>query len=210
MLALIIRIILAYLLGSLIGSLIVVRLYGGVDIRKLGSGNAGSTNALRTRGKLFALWVMIIDVGKGVVAAGVLPHLLLFQAPVDAGWTAALCGAAAVVGHVFPVFFRFRGGKGVATFLGALLVLAPWALIPALLLWTLVLIFTGYVGLSSILAAWSVPVSAGITTGFSAPLFWFGLAMALFIVYTHRGNIHRLVAGSEHQFRRAMLLRRRQ
>ena len=210
MLALIIRIILAYLLGSLIGSLIVGRLYGGVDIRKLGSGNAGSTNALRTRGKLFALWVMIIDVGKGVVAAGVLPHLLLFPAPVDAGWTAALCGAAAVVGHVFPVFFRFRGGKGVATFLGVLLVLAPWALIPALLLWTLVLIFTGYVGLSSILAAWSVPVSAGITTGFSAPLFWFGLAMALFIVYTHRGNIHRLVAGSEHQFRRAMLLRRRQ
>ena len=119
---------------------------------------------------VFALWVMIIDVGKGVVAAGVLPHLFLFQAPVDAGWTAALCGAAAVVGHVFPVFFRFRGGKGVATFLGALLVLAPWALIPALLLWTLVLIFTGYVGLSSILAAWSVPVSAGITTGFSAVL----------------------------------------
>src|SRR5579871_4691792 len=129
MLALAIRCLLAYLLGSLMGSLIVGRLYGGVDIRTVGSGNAGGTNALRTQGKVFALWVMLIDVGKGVLATAVVPGLPLpFSSsapPLDLGWTAALCGALAVFGHVFPLFFGFRGGKGAATFLGCVAVLMP-------------------------------------------------------------------------------------
>ena len=209
--ALIIRILLSYVLGSFIGSLLVGKFYGGVDIRKSGSGNAGSTNALRTQGKVFALWVMVIDVGKGVLAAGVLPYLpWMHSSSVSPGWIAALCGAAAVVGHVFPVFFRFHGGKGAATFLGVLLMLSWPALILALVVWVLVLIFTGYVSLSTILAACSVPVYALLAPGdgFTSPLFWVGVAMALFIVFTHRSNIGRLKAGTENRFRRVMLLHR--
>ncbi|HVA55667.1 MAG TPA: glycerol-3-phosphate 1-O-acyltransferase PlsY [Gammaproteobacteria bacterium] len=208
---LIIRIFIAYVLGSLIGSLIVGKFYGGVDIRKGGSGNAGSTNALRTQGKVFALWVMVIDVGKGVLAAGVLPFLPWMQgSSVSPGWIAALCGAAAVVGHVFPVFFRFHGGKGAATFLGVLLMLSWPALLLALVVWGLVLMLSGYVSLATILAACSVPVYALLAPGdgFTSPLFWFGVAMALFIVFTHRSNIGRLKAGTENRFRRVMLLHR--
>lgn len=206
---LLLRIFIAYLLGSLIGSLIVGKLRGGVDIRTLGSGNAGGTNALRTQGKMFALWVMIIDVGKGVLAAGVLPRLFVVQPVLPLDWVAALCGAAALVGHVFPVFFHFHGGKGFATFLGVLLMLSWPALIVALILWCLVLMLSGYVGLSTLLATWSVPIYALIVRGYQSSLFWFGLVMALFIVYTHRHNIQRLVAGKENRFTRAMLLRRR-
>ncbi len=208
---LIIKILLAYLLGSLIGSLIVGKFHGGVDIRKSGSGNAGSTNALRTQGKVFALWVMAIDVGKGVLAAYVLPLLpLAHSSLVTAGWTAVLCGAAAVVGHVFPVFFRFHGGKGAATFLGVLLILSWQALILALVVWVLVLILSGYVSVSTMLAACSVPVYALLApgVGFNSPLFWFGIAMALFIVFTHRSNIRRLTAGTENRFTRVMLWHR--
>ena len=211
MLALVVKILGAYLLGSLIGSLIVGKLYGGVDIRKSGSGNAGSTNALRTQGKVFALWVLLIDVGKGVLAAGLLPFLPLTHSSLLApGWVTVLCGSAVIVGHVYPVFFRFHGGKGAATFLGVLLMLAWPALILALVVWALALMLSGYVGLSTILAACSVPVYALLAhgDGFASPLFWFGLVMALFILFTHRGNIQRLMAGTENRFRRAMLLHR--
>ncbi|MGH8292240.1 MAG: glycerol-3-phosphate 1-O-acyltransferase PlsY [Gammaproteobacteria bacterium] len=206
---LLLKILVAYLLGSLIGSLIVGKIYGGVDIRTRGSGNAGSTNALRTQGKVFALWVLLIDVGKGVLAAGLLPRLLSAPQVLGLGWTAAACGAAAIIGHVFPAFFRFHGGKGFATFLGVLLMLSWPALVVAVIVWCLVLVLSGYVGLSTLLAAWSVPVFAVIVHGYTSPLFWFGLVMALFIVYTHRGNIRRLVTGKENRFTRVMLLRRR-
>jgi len=206
---LLLRIFIAYLLGSLIGSLIVGKFYGGVDIRKVGSGNAGSTNALRTQGKLFALWVMLIDVGKGLVAVGVLPHVLASPQVLSLDWTAAACGAAAVIGHVFPVFFRFHGGKGFATFLGVLLMLSWPALIVAVIIWGLVLVLSGYVGLATLFAACSVPVFAVIVHGSQSSLFWFGVVMALFILYTHRSNIRRLIAGKENRFTRVMLLRRR-
>lgn len=213
MLALLIRIVIAYLLGSLMGGLIVGKLKGGVDIRTQGSGNAGGTNALRTQGKLFALWVMLIDVGKGVVAAGVvpwfpLPFLHLTQAGIGLGWISALCGMAVIVGHVWPVFFSFRGGKGMATYVGALAVLSPLALLIAIAGWALCLVLSGYVGLASILAVWVAPVYVLATSGFHAGVFWFALLMALFILYTHRGNLARLRAGTENRFKRAMLLRR--
>jgi glycerol-3-phosphate acyltransferase PlsY len=206
---LLLRIFIAYLLGSLIGSLVVGKLYGGVDIRTQGSGNAGSTNALRTQGKVFALWVILIDVGKGVLAAGLLPYLFASSGVLSLEWTAVLCGAAAILGHVFPIFFRFHGGKGFATFLGVLVMLSWQALIVAVILWCLVLVLSGYVSLSTLLAAWSVPVFAAIVGGTRSALFWFGLVVALFIVYTHRNNIRRLVSRKENRFTRVMLLRRR-
>src|SRR5579872_3100613 len=189
MLAFAVRCLLAYLLGSLLGSLIVGRLRGGVDIRTQGSGNAGGTNALRTQGAMFALGVMLIDLGKGVLAAALVPRLpldFLGTASVGFGWTAAICGALAVVGHVYPVFFGFRGGKGAATFLGVLAALAPLALVPGLLVFALTLVLSGYVGLSTVLAVWAVALFLLIAEGPVSPQFAFGAAMAVFILYTHR------------------------
>ena len=140
----------AYLLGSIVGSLVLGR-FRGVDIRTQGSGNAGGTNALRTQGKGFAALVMLIDVGKGVLAAGPL-------AVVAARWGGDLaslqvaCGAAAVVGHVWPVFFGFRGGKGAATLVGVVGTIAPGALLALLGVFAVVLVLSGYVGLSTIIA----------------------------------------------------------
>src|SRR5262245_10938543 len=108
------RILAAYLLGSLLGSLIVGKLRGGVDIRTLGSGNAGGTNALRTQGKVFGVCVLVIDFAKGWIATG---WVATFAAPASelCDWLPAACAVAVVVGHVYPVFFGFRGGKGIAT-----------------------------------------------------------------------------------------------
>ena len=211
MLAIGIRIVVAYLCGSLMGGLIVGKLHGGVDIRTQGSG----TNALRTQGKWFALWVMLIDVGKGVFAVLVVPFVPIpflhpaTEAVLSPEWVSALCGVAVIVGHVYPVFFGFRGGKGVATYIGALAFLAPVALLVGLGGWLLTLILSGFVGLSSIVAAWVVPVYLAFTVGFKAPSFWFALPIAFFILYTHRTNIARMRAGDEHRFERVMLLRRK-
>lgn len=212
MIAIGIRCLLAYLLGSLMGSLMVGKVYGGVDIRTQGSGNAGATNALRTQSKLFALCVLVIDMGKGAVATALvgrmpMPHMDE-AVTLPPGWTLALCGALAVVGHVYPVFYGFRGGKGAATFLGALAVIAPLALVPGLVVFALTLVLTGYVGLSTVLAVWGVAAFLLARCGPASSQFAFGLAMALFILYTHRGNMQRLLAGTENRFTRAMLLRR--
>lgn len=210
MLELVIKAVLAYLLGSIIGSLVVGRLFGGVDIRSEGSGNAGGTNALRTRGWKFALPVMLIDVGKGVLAALVVARLPLPWVPealFHPAWIAVACGAAAVIGHVWPIWFRFRGGKGMATYLGVLGVLAWPVLVMALMVWLIVLVLTGYVGLATMIAAAAVAIYSLLITGF-APLFWFGLVMALFIVFTHRTNVARLRDGTEYRFEKAMLFKR--
>ena len=212
MISLGIRCLLAYLLGSLLGSLIVGKVYGGVDIRTQGSGNAGATNALRTQSKLFAFWVILIDVSKGVLATALVARMPMpvhdGPEPLGPEWAMALCGGLAVVGHVFPVFYGFRGGKGAATFLGSLAVMAPWGLVPGLVVFALVLMLTGYVGLSTVLAVWGVAAFLLVRCGPASPQFAFGLAMALFILYTHRSNMQRLLAGNENQFKQAMLLRR--
>lgn len=212
MLELAIKAVLAYLLGAVLGSLVLGRLRG-IDIRQQGSGNAGGTNALRTQGKWFGLAVIVIDIGKGALAAGVLPMLPLAALWGGAAepwmWQAAVCGAAAVVGHVWPVWFGFRGGKGAATLVGVMLVLAPWLLPLVIGVWVICLVLSGYVGLSTMLSAATAPVGVLLfsTFGLASPLFLFTLAMAGFIVYTHRSNIQRMRAGTEHQFKRAMLFR---
>ena len=188
----------AYLLGSLSGSLLLGRLRG-VDIREHGSGNAGGTNALRTQGWRFALGTVLIDVGKGVAAAW-----LALAAGVGAPWLPYAAGAAAVLGHVWPVFHGFRGGKGAGTYVGALLVLWPLA-VPVLVgVWALVLVASGYVGFSTVVAALSLlPLS--LLTDASPERAAFVGACALFIVFTHRGNLARMIAGVEHRFERARL-----
>src|SRR5688572_7955044 len=125
MLELGVKSLLAYLLGSIIGSLIVGQLRGGVDIRTLGSGNAGGTNALRTQGKAFAFWVMLIDIGKGIVTVALLPGWEIpgvgIDPQVSREWLTMACAGAVILGHVYPLWFGFRGGKGAATLVGALL-----------------------------------------------------------------------------------------
>ena len=210
MLELVIKVIISYLLGAVIGSLAMGRLAGGVDIRSEGSGNAGGTNALRTRGWKFALPVVLIDAGKGVLAVLVVAPLalpLVPEATFRPEWIAVACGIAAVVGHVWPVWHGFRGGKGMATYLGALGVLAWPALVVGMLVWLVALLFTGYVGLATMVAATAVAIYALLISGIS-PLFVFGLVMAAFIVYTHRSNLKRLRDGTEHRFEKAMIFRR--
>lgn len=206
--------LLAYLLGSLIGSLIVGRLRGGVDIRTMGSGNAGGTNALRTQGPVFALWVMLIDAGKGWLAVTVLPGLDLpaigVDPDIDRLWLAVACATGVVVGHVYPVWYGFRGGKGAATLLGVLLGLKPIALIPVLVVWLVTVGLTGYVGLGTMLAVASFPVYL-LVTGGEPPtaLLVFGAAMLAFVCYTHRSNIERMRTGTENRAQRLWLLRPR-
>jgi glycerol-3-phosphate acyltransferase PlsY len=210
MIELVIKVILAYLVGSVIGSLLVGRILGGGDIRAEGSGNAGGTNALRTRGKLFALWVMIVDVGKGILAVAVIAPLaipLVPEAAFHPEWIAVACGIAVVLGHVWPVFYGFRGGKGVATYIGALGVLAWPALVMAFMMFAVVLMLTGYVSLGSMIATAAVALYLLFVTGVG-PLFIFGVVMALFILFTHRSNIARLRDGTENRFEKAMLLHR--
>jgi glycerol-3-phosphate acyltransferase PlsY len=203
----------SYLLGSLIGGLLVGRLRGGVDIRTLGSGNAGGTNALRTQGRMFAFWVLLIDIAKGWAATRVVGPLVLtgvsLVAPPLRVWLPAACGVAAITGHVYPVWYGFRGGKGVATLLGAVLGLGAGLLIPMLATWLLVAVTTGFVSLASMAAAAALPAYLVFgTTPSRAPLVTFGVIATLLIIFTHRSNIARLRSGAEPRARRIWLLGR--
>ncbi len=204
---LIFRALLAYLLGSVIGSLVVGRLRGGVDIRTLGSGNAGGTNALRTQGKAFAFWVMLIDIGKGWVAAGPLaaaPLPGLASASQGQAWSVAACGVAVILGHVYPLWYGFKGGKGVATLIGAVLGAAPMLLAPMLAVWLATVMLCGYVGLASMLGALAL-AALEARQGMHGPLLWFAVLAAALIVITHRSNIARMRAGTEPRARRLWL-----
>jgi acyl phosphate:glycerol-3-phosphate acyltransferase len=207
------KVLLAYLLGSVVGSLVVGRLRGGVDIRKLGSGNAGSTNALRTQGMAFGIWVIIIDVVKGVLAAALIPRLVVpgiaLASAGQAAWLPAVCGFAAIVGHVFPVWHGFRGGKGVATLVGAYAGLQLILLAPLVASWLAVIVVSGFVGLSSIAATLAVPVYLLLRDGARlTPFMGFALACAALVIYTHRGNVRRMRAGSEPRARKLWLFGR--
>lgn len=215
MIELIVKVLASYLVGSLIGSLIVGRLRGGVDIRTLGSGNAGGTNALRTQGKSFALWVMVIDVGKGILATRVIAPLSLQGLGllgVGGGlreWLPVACGLAAIVGHVYPMWFGFRGGKGVATLVGVVFGVEPVLLLVVLLVWLVMVVLFGFVGLASIVAASALAVFVGVS-GMQpqVPLLAFGVAVAMLVAFTHRSNLARMRAGTEPRARRLWLFGR--
>ena len=214
MLELGIKFLIAYFVGSIMGSLLVGRLRGGIDIRKEGSGNAGGTNALRTQGWLFALAVMVIDIGKGAFAAGVIPGLDLPFVATDPGvsrvWLTLCCAGAAVVGHIWPMWHEFRGGKGAATLVGTLTVLAPNLILPVLLVWAWVLVLFGYVGLATISAAVSAPVYLALTRlPQEQPLFIYCAVMAIYLVFSHRSNLQRMRDGTENRNTRLMIFRRK-
>jgi acyl phosphate:glycerol-3-phosphate acyltransferase len=208
---LLIKAALAYLLGALVGSLLLGRLRG-VDIRTMGSGNAGATNALRTQGKAVGLTVLIIDLLKGWVATAWLAHwslpLIMPATPALAAWTVPLCAIAVMLGHIYPIWFGFRGGKGVATYVGVILGVSGWLLLVFLATFLLTVMLCGFVGLGSMLGA--AAVALAIAAGPLAPrlpLLTMALAAALLIVYTHRGNIARMRAGTESRARRLWLFK---
>ena len=198
--------LLAYLLGSVSGSLVLGRARG-VDIRQQGSGNAGGTNALRTQGWKFALGVALFDVGKGAIATWIALRWAPVGEPLSVTGHGYLAAGFAVIGHVWPIWHGFRGGKGAATLIGGLLVLWPWSLPLLLLAWGGVLLSSGYVGLSTVIAVASLPVLAWLT-GASVERVWFSIAALLFIAFTHRTNLQRLRDGTESRFARARLLHR--
>jgi glycerol-3-phosphate acyltransferase PlsY len=212
MLELGVKVLIAYLLGTLLGSLLLGRLRG-VDIRSMGSGNAGATNALRTQGKRFGFMVLLIDIGKGLLAVWWLPSAVLPGVGIDAGlpreWLAVACGFTVVVGHVYPVWFGFRGGKGVATVVGVVAALELRLLLPLTISWLIVVMLTGYVGLASMLAAAALLVAVYVLEPNNVPLLCFCVAMMAFVIYTHRGNIARMRAGNENRLRRLWLFRPR-
>jgi glycerol-3-phosphate acyltransferase PlsY len=203
--------LLAYLLGSVMGAMVM----GGlrqVDIRQMGSGNAGATNALRTQGFAFAAGVAVIDVGKALLAVGLLPGWSIPGVGIDPEvsrlWLAVACGVAVVAGHVWPLYYEFRGGKGAATLIGAVAVLAPAALLPLLAVWLLFVVIWGMVGLATMAAGVTLPLAL-LASGSPWPLVAFGVAMAGFMIYTHRSNIARMRTGTEGHVRRLWLLRPR-
>lgn len=205
--------LLAYLIGTVMGGLVVGALRGGVDLRAHGSGNVGATNALRTQGKAFALAVLFIDVMKGVIAVLWLPYI---EWPWPSGfvlpqqWQVYLCGIAVALGHCYPLFYRFRGGKGVATLAGVFACVLPAAMPWMLLLFVLTLLFTGYVSLATLagmlFALFHVLVIAD--HGLLSAGGCFTLLMCLLVTWKHRDNIIRLLRGTEHKFEKARVLAR--
>ena len=206
------HLIIAHLVGAFPSAVVLGRLLRGIDIRQHGSGNAGGTNAWRVFGWRIGVAVMVLDLLKGVLAATLIARLPLGPVPVSFETLAVLCGIAAVLGHVFPVYIGFRGGKGVATAGGMLIGIAPVPVGCALGVFALTLFITGRVSLGSIFAAWAVPVSilllGRLTTIDHPPLVLaLTLLLALFIVYTHRSNIARLIRGEERSFPKLQLWR---
>ena len=204
MLELGVKVFLSYLIGSLNGALLIGKFYGGVDIRELGSGNAGGTNALRTQGKFFALLVMIVDIGKGVLPVLLLPTLDIagigLEPAVSRDWLIFACGGAAIFGHCFPVWFDFAGGKGAATTIGVLAAIEPSVLAAGGLTWLGMLFVFGYVGLATVTAAFAIPAVLTLT-GFAEhrDVILFTSIVAVFILFTHRSNMRDLFTGGAAQ-----------
>lgn len=209
--ALLIGTLLAYALGCVLGGDVMRRLTGGASLRDSGSGNIGATNALRSRGWKFALGVLLVDVGKGVLAVLALPALKLPGiAVLPTACLPFVYGCAAVLGHCFPPQAGFRGGKGVATAAGATLALLP-AVAPWMLgAFVLVILLTGYASLASLMAAAVVALWVACVSGIGAwsPAGVFALASLALLLFKHRENLARLIAGTESRFERARVLGR--
>ncbi len=192
-------IVLAYLIGSIPTSVWVSRHFFDIDIRDYGSGNAGATNVYRVLGPKWGTFVMAIDMLKGIIAvklALLLPNYLDYETPLQ---TLQLgLGLSAILGHIFPIWAEFRGGKGIATLFGIVLGISPWTALSCVGVFLLVLYFTRFVSLSSILASIAFPVFILVIFNVDNPTYRvFAIAVALMVLLTHQKNIGRLLKGSE-------------
>jgi len=183
-------VVLAYLIGSVPFAFLVAKRWGTPDLRRIGSGNLGAANVLRASGIKAGVLVALLDVGKG--AAGV-----LVASRFDGFATApAVAGLAAIVGHIYPVWLRFRGGKGVATACGVFTALAPGAVVPALAVFLISAWLTKYISVGSVLASLSLPPIA-YALGTPMPIVFAAVAAAALIVFRHRSNLARIWLGTE-------------
>ena len=173
------------------------------DIRKKGSRNAGATNALRVMGFKFAFGVFIIDIIKGFIAAYYISNWFY----ISTSSLIFLCGFAAVIGHVYPIFYNFKGGKGAATIVGALMAIYPESIPMVLSVWILTIILSGYVGLATMLAGVSLPIMVFIKNEENLLLF---ILFSLLIIFTHRSNIIRMLNRNENRFEKAMIFKKKQ
>lgn len=189
----------SYLLGAIPTSFWVGKAFHGVDLRAAGSGNLGATNTYRVLGWKAAVPVLVVDVTKGWLPVWLFPAI----DAEGAAWSWALAyGAVAIVGHVFSVWVRFRGGKGVATSAGVFLALAPWGVLVGLLVFGVTVAATRLVSLGSILAAVSLPAAVVWLPSAGPPdarptLLWFTTGLAVFVVWAHRSNLRRILRGEE-------------
>ena len=184
----------SYLLGATPTSYIAGKLGRGIDLREHGSKNLGATNVYRILGWKYAIPVALIDIAKGAV-----PVLFAPNSPYP--WLPLAAGGAAVLGHMFSPYVSFKGGKGVATAAGMFLALAPLAVLIAIPVWGVCLWLTGYVSLSSIVAVLSVPLMVALLQPGESYVFWASVVLVLLIIFAHRRNIARLIAGTENRFR---------
>lgn len=195
----IVVIVIAYLIGSIPFGYLIVRTKEGGDIRQTGSGGTGATNVSRRAGKAAGVLTLLLDASKGVAA------VLIAQNLSGSDWVQAAAAIAVIVGHIFPVWLGFRGGKGVATGVGVFLVLAPIALLCAGVIFVSIVFFTRYVSLGSIMAAALIPLLVWLQNVFVEPvadlrpLLTAAVVGALLIIVAHRGNIERLARGTESQ-----------
>jgi glycerol-3-phosphate acyltransferase PlsY len=195
-------IIFAYLLGAVPFSYILGKLLRGVDLRQRGSGNLGFSNAFRVLGPQIGIPVLILDVAKGFIPAHFFPQILHAESLsiISPANFALLCGIAAIVGHVFPVYLLFKGGKGVATSIGVYIALAPKALLLTAVIALPVMFATHFVALGSLIGAVLLPVFIASLYPGALPLIIFTALLSLLVIYVHRSNIRRILKGEEHRF----------
>jgi len=198
-LMLILSILSAYLIGSFPTSFILAKMFKGIDIRDVGSKNAGATNVLRTVGKIPAVITLIVDILKGVFAVTIVANFLYgFIADLDYDFYRCLMGLIVVCGHIWPVFLRFKGGKGIATTLGVAVALAPKILLPSVIVWIAIFSLTNYVSLASILSLISFPIISSMFGG-SAYITILSVILCMISSYKHKENIKRLIRGEENK-----------
>jgi len=213
MIELVILLLTSYITGSFPTSIVITRVIKKIDIREHGSGNAGATNVFRVLGWKYALFVLAFDIFKGWLPTAVYATIIFQQLPVpDQGLVQILCGFAAVLGHIFPIFTGFKGGKGVGSLIGVLLALFPLVFPFCLLIGVAVITTTGYVSLGSIFAAISLPIIILILPrlGMISPnisLVVFSLLVPWVIIFTHRSNISRIRNGTENRFEKAIIFK---
>lgn len=188
--------VIAYLIGGIPFGYLLVRLKTGEDVRSKGSGNIGATNVLRTTGRAAAIGTLVLDIGKGVLAVWLAGRLTQGSAA-----AMSLAALAVMAGHAYPIFLKFRGGKAVASFIGAFLVLTPVPLLAALVLFVIVVAATRHISLGSITAAGSLPLAVYLIQHPPATVLLATLLAGAFIIYRHAANIGRLREGTESVFR---------
>ncbi len=196
-------ILIAYLVGAVPFGLLVARFFGVSDIRTVGSGNIGATNVLRTLGMKAAVWVYLLDIGKGALVVWLAG--IVFRDANRPELMAVLVGVAAILGHIFPIYLKLKGGKGVATAAGVLAVLLPLETLIAVIVFLVVVFSTRYVSLASIAAALALPLTVACEQSLYdrevAQIYWaLTVLIGLFVPFTHMHNIRRLLAGTENRF----------